>query len=115
MFSGPELFDELRKTIKYDHSKNSKDIIEFMEELPYKLKVELAMEIHKNIYHNITFFKFKDKSFIAWVGPLLRPYFVSETEYLYKEGEDIKESKSLFIKILYSILYGEGISRLCVT
>lgn len=27
-----------------------------MEELPPKLKVELAMEIHKDIYHNIDFF-----------------------------------------------------------
>lgn len=53
---GPDLFDELRKTIKYDHSKNYNDVIQFMEELPHKLKVELAMEIHKDIYHNIDFF-----------------------------------------------------------
>lgn len=64
-----------------------------MEELPAKLKVELAMEIHKEIYHNIEFFKYKDKSFIVWVGPLLKPYMVSEEEYIYKEGDAIKESK----------------------
>jgi len=27
-----------------------------MEELPYKLKVELAMEIHKKIYKTVSFF-----------------------------------------------------------
>jgi len=27
-----------------------------MEELPYKLKVELAMEIHKKIYNTVNFF-----------------------------------------------------------
>lgn len=70
----PELFGELRKMIKYDHSKLSKNIIEFMEELPYKMKISLAMEIHKNIYHTIEFFKFKEKNFIAWVGPLLKPF-----------------------------------------
>jgi hypothetical protein len=74
----PELFDKLRKAIKYDHSKNSRDIIEFMEELPYKLKIEVAMQIHKNIYHTIEFFKLRERSFIAWVGPLLRPIKVSE-------------------------------------
>jgi hypothetical protein len=64
-----------------------------MSELPYKLRIDLAMEIHKNIYINIDFFKHRDKSFIAWVGPLLKPLNVQEQEYIIKEGEDIKESK----------------------
>ena len=87
------LFEKLRRAIKYDHSKNSRDINEFMKELPYKLRIELAIEIHKNIYRTIEFFKFKEKSFIAWVGPLLRPYKVSEQEYIYRETEEINESK----------------------
>lgn len=45
-----------------------------MHELPYKLKRELTMEIYKDIYRNIEFFKYQDRSFIVWVGPLLRPY-----------------------------------------
>jgi len=53
----PDLFDELRKTIKYDHSKNYHDVIKFMTELPYKLKIELALEIHKDLYREIEFFK----------------------------------------------------------
>ena len=88
----PELFVELRKIIKYDHSKMSKNVIEFMNELPYKMKISLAMEIHKNIYHTIEFFKFKEKNFIAWVGPLLKPLKITEQEYIYKEGDEIKES-----------------------
>lgn len=70
---GPDLFDELMKTIKYDHSKNQRDITLFVNELPYKLRIDLAMEIHKNIYSTIDFFKVKEKSFIAWIGPLLKP------------------------------------------
>jgi hypothetical protein len=53
----PDLFDELRKTIKYDHSKNTHDVMKFMGELPYKLNIELSLEIHKNIYRQIEFFK----------------------------------------------------------
>lgn len=64
-----------------------------MEELPYKLKIELAMEIHKSLYQTIHFFKSKDKSFIAWVGRTLRPINVNEQELIYKEGDDITESK----------------------
>lgn len=90
---GHELYDELRVAIKYDHNKNYNDVKKFMEELPYKLRIELAMEIHKDIYMNIEFFHNKDKSFIAWVGPLLKPILASEFEYIFKEGDDIKESK----------------------
>jgi hypothetical protein len=46
----PELFDEIRKTIKHYHSKSYHDIAKFMNELPYKLKIELAFQIHKEIY-----------------------------------------------------------------
>lgn len=49
-----------------------------MEELPSKLKQELAMEIHKDIYRNIEFFKYREKSFIVWVGPLLKAIFATE-------------------------------------
>jgi hypothetical protein len=49
-----------------------------MEELPYKLRIDLAMEIHKDIYMNFTFFNGKEKSFIAWVGPRLKPIFATE-------------------------------------
>ena len=58
-----------------------------MVELPYKLKQELAMEIHRDIYRNIQFFKHKERSFIVWVGPLLRPFMVTELDYIYKEGD----------------------------
>ena len=59
--------------INKDHSKKSRDFTQFMEELPYKLRMELAMEIHKKIYQTVAFFKYKEKSFIAWIGKLLRP------------------------------------------
>ena len=37
-----QLYEELRVAIKYDHSRNYRDVKKFMEELPYKLRVELA-------------------------------------------------------------------------
>ena len=51
-----DLFNKLAKTIKYDHSKSQKDTLTFMEELPHKLKLELAAAIHKKMYASISFF-----------------------------------------------------------
>ena len=45
-----------------------------MNELPYKLKIELAVVINKQMISEITFFKDKtDKTFLAWIGEVLKP------------------------------------------
>ena len=54
------LFNKLVKTIRYDHSKKSKDTLQFMDELPHKLKLELAMLIHRKMYISVKFFEEKD-------------------------------------------------------
>lgn len=64
-----------------------------MEELPPRLRIDLAMVIHKKIYTEFPFFFGKEKSFIAWIGPKLKGIYVSDLEYIYKEGDDISESK----------------------
>lgn len=81
--------------MKYDHRQNSKDVHEFMEELPAKLRIDLAMAIHKKMYSNIKFFQDKEHNFIAWVGTFLRPINVQEKDYIYKESEDITEGMPL--------------------
>ena len=90
-----DLFNKLAKTVKYDHSKKQKDTLQFMEELPHKLKLELAMVIHRSMYSTVTFFMDKDKGFIAWVAKLVRPVNFEDQDYIYKEGEEIVESKSI--------------------
>ena len=72
-----DLYNRVVKTVKYDHSKKSKDFIAFLDELPHKIKLEMAMEIHKRMYLTINFFREKEKCFIAWIGTVLRPFNVN--------------------------------------
>jgi CRP-like cAMP-binding protein len=58
-----------------------------MEDLPTKFRIELAMAIHKKMYSNLKFFLDKDKSFIAWVGTLLKPMNVQAGDFIYKDYE----------------------------
>lgn len=74
----PDLYDELRIAIKNDHNTNYIDIKQFLEDLPHKLKIELALKIYQEIYIKIGFFYKKDKNFIAWIGPLLVPLYAQE-------------------------------------
>ena len=50
------LFNRIVNAVRYDHTQNSKDVQQFMEELPVKLRLELANAIHKKMYSNIKFF-----------------------------------------------------------
>ncbi len=83
--------------MRYDHSRKSRDYIEFLNELPHKIKLELAMKIHQTMYESVKFFKDRPRSFIAWIGTVLKPMNVSEHEYIYQEVEEITESKSHLI------------------
>jgi hypothetical protein len=65
-----------------------------MDELPHKLRLELAMAIHLKNYSTVEFFKGKDKSFIAWISTILKPIGIEDEQYVYKEGEEILDGKS---------------------
>ncbi|TNV85871.1 hypothetical protein FGO68_gene14280 [Halteria grandinella] len=85
------LFRKLVKNIKYDHSRKQKDMVQFMEELPHKLKVELAFAVHQKMYKQVKFFEQKERSFIAWITKILKPSKIDDQEYAFKEGEDVVE------------------------
>ena len=86
-----ELFNKIVKAVKYDHHQNSKDVQEFMEELPSKIRIELAIAIHNKMYSSIRFFKTRDHKFIVWIGTILRPVNIQQRDYIFKEGEEITE------------------------
>ncbi len=82
-----DLASKLTKAIKYDHQKSLKDMMSFMQELPYKLRTEVALRIHQEIYVKINIFKSQSQSFIIWVGPLLKPYWLSADDFIYSDGD----------------------------
>jgi len=62
-----------------------------MDELPYKLKVKVAMQIYRELYLEIKLFQGKPESFILWIGTQLRPQLIYEKDYIFKEGESIRD------------------------
>ena len=51
------LYDKVRKVIKYDLSRNQKDKMNFLQELPNKLRIELSKIMHDKIIKQLYFFK----------------------------------------------------------
>jgi CRP-like cAMP-binding protein len=86
-----EIYDKVRKVIKYDLSRNQKDKMNFLQELPNKLRIELSQIMHDSVIQKMYFFKDQPSDFIAYVAPLLKPVKFSQNDYLYKEGDMIDE------------------------
>ena len=85
------LFNKLARTIKYDHKKKTRDLESFLDELPHKLRTELAMLIHHQVYSRIYFFKDKETNFLSWVSTIIKTINFEEKDYIYKEGEEASE------------------------
>ena len=64
-----------------------------MDELPHKLKIKFAMIVHDHLYKEVKFFKEKERNFIVWITIMLRPINIDNEKYIFKEGEEITESK----------------------
>ena len=77
--------------IRYDHRKKTRDVAEFMEELPTQLRNELGLVIHKKLYKSVEFLQGKETAFQAWAATVMKPLNYEEMEYIYKEGEVFKE------------------------
>lgn len=85
------VYDQVRRVIKYDYSNKQKENSDFLYELPNKLKIELSKIIHDNMIMKLNFFKDKTSDFIAFVAPLLKSIRFNKNDYLYKIGENIDE------------------------
>ena len=49
--------------------------------------------MHRDIITNIPYFEDKPCSFIAYIGPLLKPIKVNRNDYIFLEGDPADESK----------------------
>ena len=89
------LYDEIMRTIRFDHSKNIKQTEGFMNELPYRLKVDLSYYIFKRHCEDIPWLysikKKHRKDFIADIGPRFQPKLVRIGGYIYEEGDPVNE------------------------
>jgi len=86
-----DIYDKVRKVIKYDLSRNQKDKMNFLQELPNKLRIELSKIMHDKIIKQLYFFRDQPADFIAYVAPLLKPVKFSQNDFLYKIGDMIDE------------------------
>ena len=70
-----ELFVKLKQSLKYNYQ-DFEDYTNFVNELPYNLKIEVSLYLHEDTYKTMQFLQDKSMSYIAWICPLLKPFYL---------------------------------------
>ena len=60
-----------------DDMDQRKEILEFLDDLPYRLKLKTIMYIFKDAYEQIDFLNSGSENFLAWICPLLQQQYLA--------------------------------------
>jgi len=85
-----EITLKVRDAIRYNTLKTGNiwsDKHSLFSELPKNLRYEVATTMYGGVVKDIYIFRQKEKAFVNYIMPLLRPMHVYETQFLYKQGE----------------------------
>lgn len=74
----PKIYYELKNFIKSSEGmKDMDEINEYLNDLPYRLRIRTSLYLYKDAYENVNFLKDQSsESFLAWVCPLLSQVFI---------------------------------------
>ena len=67
------LYENVKKSIKFQYKNDIEDMIGLVETLPSDLRLEITLFIFESTFKQFEFFNDRPISFIAWICPLLKP------------------------------------------
>ena len=84
-----KLYENVKKSIKYQHNNDIQDMVQFLDTLPQDFKVEASLFIFESTFKQFEFFYDRSVSFITWICPLLKPLIKLNEQYIFFEDDDI--------------------------
>ena len=85
------LYEKIKKILKLDSIRNNNEKMNFILELPRKIKIELLQIMQDTNIKQLNFFKNQSDEFFAYVSPMLKPLKFFQNDYLYKMNDIIDE------------------------
>lgn len=88
----------------YEHTMDMSEKLDFVQQLPPKLNIELSNIMYNHQLADIKFFDNKPPKFIASLAPKLKPLKVSKGEYIFMKGDSldgiyfIKKGEAAFVE-----------------
>lgn len=85
-----ELYYQLKTQIQnVDDAQEVKDLNDFLDELPFRLKIRTITNLYKKQYLKINYLSSMSESFLGWICPLLRQHYVPVDQYIYYDSDII--------------------------
>lgn len=84
------LKNELRVAVQYSTERSSlswNDKQSILNELPKRLRYELALAMHQGAAKLLHFFQNKDPVFVSAIVPFMQPQFIKSQDLIYSQGE----------------------------
>ena len=74
-----DLYYALKTSIQNNESMQEKNEIKnFLEHLPFRLKIRTTMYVYKDAYEKVTYLKTQSESFLSWICPLLSQAYIGQ-------------------------------------
>ena len=72
--------------------KNQSELNEFLDSLPFRLKLRTIMAVYEERYMSIKYIKdMNNYNFIAWICPLLKTIIIPIDQYIYQESDRVTD------------------------
>ena len=92
-----DLYDRVRRFVKYKHESEKKDCHIIFEDLPLTLRNSLIYEMYKPMINSFIFFKnFSNSDFIVKIILALKPILALKNDILIKDGDFVEDI--IFVK-----------------
>lgn len=85
-----KIYERVKKSFLHRQNEANQELIDFINQLPNDLKLEVSMFIHEETYKQIYFLRRQSRMFIAWICPLLKPMVDTPGQYIYFEGDEVQ-------------------------
>ena len=83
------LYENIKSSIRYQYKNDIEELVEFIQDLPNNLKVEVSFFVFESTFRELQFFNKQPLTFIAWICPLLKPAIVGKDQFIFIDGDDI--------------------------
>lgn len=74
-----------------DDKKVYKETIDFLDMLPFRLKLMTTKFIYRNQYLQVKYLRSQNENFLVWICPLLKQEFFLTEQYLFYQTDMINE------------------------
>lgn len=85
------LYAEIKKNIKSNYLKDMRAISDFVADLPMNFRQELSVHIYNEYTQQVSFLRGKKESFNGFICPNFQTLVTAPEEYIFYEGEDIRD------------------------